>query len=56
MLAAAPAVAHVALDAPNGGEILEPGSTFTITWHDSVCHGAALVVAVGGLKTVICVQ
>lgn len=40
-LIAAPAIAHVVLDAPNGGEILEPGSVFTIVWHDSVYHGPA---------------
>lgn len=40
-MAAAPAVAHVALDAPNGGEILEPDSVVSIVWHDEVYHGPA---------------
>lgn len=40
-LAASTAVAHVALDAPNGGEVLEPGSVFTIVWHDVIYHGPA---------------
>ncbi|MCH8824535.1 MAG: hypothetical protein IH984_13625 [Planctomycetes bacterium] len=30
---AKPASAHVVLDMPNGGEMLEVGSTFTIQWH-----------------------
>ena len=30
--------AHVALDEPNGGEGLEAGSTFTITWHVIIQH------------------
>ncbi len=30
--------AHVALDEPNGGELLEVGSTFTITWHVVIQH------------------
>lgn len=33
--------AHVALDAPNGGEMLSPGSMVTISWHDVIQHGAA---------------
>jgi hypothetical protein len=38
---AAPVLAHVELDAPNGGEVLEAGSTFMIRWHDVVNHGPA---------------
>ena len=30
--------AHVMLDNPNGGEELEVGSTFTITWHILISH------------------
>jgi len=37
----APASAHVTLDAPNGGETLDPGSVFTIVWHDTITHGPA---------------
>ena len=33
--------AHVALDSPNGGEMLEAGSVTQIVWHDSVNHGPA---------------
>ena len=33
--------AHVALDSPNGGEMLEIGSVAQIVWHDSVNHGPA---------------
>lgn len=40
-LAASPAAAHVALDAPNGGEQLAVGSVFTIQWHDVINHGPA---------------
>jgi len=40
-LVCAPANAHVALDTPNGGETLEPGSVFTVVWHDVVTHGPA---------------
>jgi len=39
VIAAGPATAHVVLNAPNGGELLEPGEAVTITWHDSVYHG-----------------
>ena len=38
---AAPASAHVALDAPTGGEVLDPGSVFTIAWHETINHGRA---------------
>ncbi len=30
--------ADVSLDAPNGGEVLEVGSVFTITWHILIAH------------------
>lgn len=30
--------AHVHLDAPNGGEILQPGDVFTITWQIEIAH------------------
>ena len=30
--------AHVSLDRPNGGEVLEVGSVFTITWHIAIAH------------------
>lgn len=33
-----PALGHVILDAPNGGEVLQSGSTFTITWHIQIAH------------------
>jgi plastocyanin len=33
--------AHVALDSPNGGEVLETGSVAQIVWHDTVNHGPA---------------
>jgi hypothetical protein len=32
------AQAHVALDAPNGGELLTSGSIFEITWHVLIQH------------------
>jgi hypothetical protein len=32
--------AHVALDSPNGGEMLEAGSVAQIVWHDVVTHGS----------------
>ena len=35
------AQAHVALDSPNGGEILEAGSVTQVVWHDVVQHGPA---------------
>lgn len=40
-LLAAPAQAHVFLDRPNGGEMLEVGSVYTIVWGDEVTHGPA---------------
>jgi hypothetical protein len=33
--------AHVTLDFPNGGEVLEAGSVTQIEWHDVVTHGSA---------------
>jgi hypothetical protein len=33
--------AHVVLDSPNGGEMLEAGSVVQVGWHDSVNHGPA---------------
>jgi hypothetical protein len=33
-----PVRGHVQLDSPNGGEILEVGSIFTITWQVVVGH------------------
>ncbi|MCH8343992.1 MAG: hypothetical protein IH983_08385 [Planctomycetes bacterium] len=30
--------AHVILDDPNGGEQLEVGSSFTVTWHIQIAH------------------
>jgi len=35
---ASPVSAHVDLDSPNGGEVLQVGSTFTITWHIRIRH------------------
>ena len=29
---------HVTLDDPNGGEVLEPGTVFTIEWHIVIAH------------------
>jgi hypothetical protein len=40
-LLAGQADAHVALDYPNGGEVLEAGSVVQIVWHDAVDHGPA---------------
>ncbi len=40
-LLAAPAHGHVFLDRPNGGEMLEAGSVYTIVWGDQVSHGPA---------------
>lgn len=41
ILLAGQAHAHVALDSPNGGEMLEAGSVAQIVWHDVVAHGPA---------------
>ena len=30
--------AHVSLDDPNGGEVLEVGSVFTVRWHILIAH------------------
>ena len=35
------AYAHVTLDSPNGGEVLEVGSSVPIVWYDEVEHGPA---------------
>jgi hypothetical protein len=40
-IAASPAQAHVALDTPNGGEVLDVGAVVAISWHDTIEHGAA---------------
>ena len=37
-LLADPAAGHVVLDEPNGGEVLEVGSVFTIEWHIHIAH------------------
>ncbi len=37
-LSASPARAHVTIDAPNGGEQLEVGSVFSITWRITIQH------------------
>lgn len=38
LLSASPAVGHVILDEPNGGEVLEVGSVVTIEWHIMIAH------------------
>lgn len=38
LMFANPARGHVILDAPNGGEVLQGESTFTITWHIQIQH------------------
>ena len=38
LVLAIPAWGHVALDNPNGDEILDVGSVFTITWHVVIAH------------------
>ena len=38
LVLAIPAWGHVALDNPNGDEVLEVGSVFTITWHVVIAH------------------
>ena len=38
VLSSAPALAHVALDSPNGGEQLQAGSSFTVEWHVVIAH------------------
>lgn len=40
LLAIVPAIAagHVALDAPNGGEVFAPGDIVTIRWHIYISH------------------
>ena len=37
-LSAAPAVGHVTLNDPNGGEVLEVDSVFTIEWTIAIAH------------------
>lgn len=41
LLSTGAAFAHVALDDPNGGEVLEVDSVHTVAWHDVVAHGPA---------------
>jgi hypothetical protein len=41
VLLAAQVHAHVFLDRPNGGEVLEVGSVYKIVWGDEVSHGPA---------------
>jgi len=36
------ALAHVRVDAPNGGEILQSQSIFTIEWVDTINHGTGV--------------
>ena len=38
LIVAIPAHGHVELNAPNGGELLEAGSVFTITWRIAIAH------------------
>ena len=38
LAAASPAVAHVDLIAPNGGEVLDAGSVFTVEWKIKIAH------------------
>ena len=38
LVLASPVWGHVQLDAPNGDEVLEGGSVFTITWHVDIAH------------------
>jgi hypothetical protein len=38
LVLAVPAWGHVALDNPNGDEVLGVGSVFTITWHVVIAH------------------
>jgi hypothetical protein len=40
-LPTAPLHAHVTLDYPNGGEMLEAGSVVQVLWHDVINHGPA---------------
>lgn len=35
---ASPALAHVRLNSPNGGEVLEIGSIFTVEWQVVIAH------------------
>ena len=35
---AAPAAAHVGLDAPNGGEVVQPGDVVSVDWHVVIAH------------------
>ncbi len=37
-LFAGPAAAHVTLEVPNGGEVLKPGTVFTIRWRIVIAH------------------
>lgn len=38
VLAALEASAHVTLDEPNGGEVLDVGDPFTVEWHVAIQH------------------
>ncbi len=42
VVSAVPVQAHVALDFPNGGEVLRAGYVAQIVWHDVVSHGPAV--------------
>jgi hypothetical protein len=33
-----PVCAHVVIDSPNGGEVVEAGDTITVSWHITIAH------------------